>query len=129
MPRTPDQLTDADLAFLLERHLGTLTTIDGNGDPHVVAIAFTFDSGTGTARVITSDGSQKVVNVEATGRAVVAQVDGRRWLSLAGPATVARATAAVEDAERLYAVRYRPPRDNPSRVVIEITVDRVLGSG
>jgi F420H(2)-dependent biliverdin reductase len=27
-----------------------------------------------------------------------------------------------------YAVRYRQPRPNPQRVVLEISVDRVLGS-
>jgi hypothetical protein len=35
--------------------------------------------------------------------------------------------ASVRDAERRYAVRYREPRENPRRVVLEVTVDRVLG--
>ena len=34
---------------------------------------------------------------------------------------------AVADAERRYAERYRVPRENPSRVVLEITVERALG--
>ena len=34
----------------------------------------------------------------------------------------------VRDAEARYAVRYRQPRENPKRVVIEIAVRRVLGS-
>ncbi|MDN5750845.1 MAG: acyltransferase, partial [Pseudonocardia sp.] len=33
----------------------------------------------------------------------------------------------VADAERRYARRYRVPRVNPERVVIEIAVRRVLG--
>jgi hypothetical protein len=36
--------------------------------------------------------------------------------------------AAVTEAERRYAQRYRQPRVNPRRVVLEITVTRVLGS-
>ena len=34
----------------------------------------------------------------------------------------------VAEAERRYAERYRTPRPNPERVVIEITVNRLLGS-
>jgi hypothetical protein len=36
--------------------------------------------------------------------------------------------ASVADAEARYAARYRTPRPNPERVVIEIAVTRVLGS-
>ena len=35
---------------------------------------------------------------------------------------------AVADAVERCAVRYRQPRENPARVVIEISVDRILGS-
>ena len=37
-------------------------------------------------------------------------------------------TEAVRDAELRYAQRYRTPRVNPKRVVIEVRVERVLGS-
>ncbi len=127
MARTPNELQPDDLAFLTERHLGTLTTLRGNGTPHVVAIAFTYDPDNGSARVIASEGTQKVVNAERGGRAVVCQVDGRRWLSLEGTVTVHRDAGSVSGAENRYAERYRPPRENPERVVIEITVDRILG--
>ncbi|MGA9375886.1 MAG: PPOX class F420-dependent enzyme, partial [Mycobacterium sp.] len=30
--------------------------------------------------------------------------------------------------ELRYAQRYRPPRENPRRVVIEVRIERVLGS-
>ena len=69
MPREPDDLTDDELAFLAERHLGTLTTMRADGSPHVVAIAFSFDPADGLVRIITFDGSQKVRNVERTARA------------------------------------------------------------
>jgi F420H(2)-dependent biliverdin reductase len=35
--------------------------------------------------------------------------------------------ASVAEAERRYALRYRQPRPNPERVVIEIAVRRALG--
>lgn len=35
---------------------------------------------------------------------------------------------AVARAVELYAARYRQPRVNPERVVLEMTVERVLGS-
>jgi hypothetical protein len=79
--------------------------------------------------VITSGPSRKARNAVAGGRAVVAQVDGRRWLSLEGSVRVLTDTASVREAEERYAARYRPPRENPVRVVLQISVDRVLGNG
>jgi PPOX class probable F420-dependent enzyme len=122
-------LTPESLAFLTERHLATLTTLRPDGTPHVVAVGFTWDPGAGLARVITDGGSRKVAHARATGRAVVAQVDGPRWLALEGAATVSSDPARVAEAVQRYAARYREPRVNPTRVVIEIVVDRVLGRG
>ena len=81
----------------------------------------------GLARVICSAGTQKARNAAERGLAVVSQVDGRRWSTLEGDAVVRTDPAAVADAEARYAARYRPPRVNPRRVVIEIAVRRVLG--
>jgi F420H(2)-dependent biliverdin reductase len=78
--------------------------------------------------VITTGGSQKAVNADRGEVAVLSQVDGARWLSLEGRASVNRETDAVRDAELRYAQRYRTPRENPRRVVIEVQVERVLGS-
>lgn len=125
MARTRDELTDADHQFLTERHLGTLTTLRADGAPHVVAIAFTYDDG--AVSIISSDQTQKVVNVEERGRAVVCQVDGRRWLALEGEAVVIRDPDGVAQGERLFERRYRPVRENPKRVVIRFEVDRILG--
>ena len=135
MALDPAALPDPVLAFLAERHLATLTTLRPDGTPHVVAVGFTHDPGSGVVRVITDVASRKARNVEAAagdpvrGRAVVCQVDGARWLALEGPARVSRDPGAVADAERRYAARYRQPRENPTRVVLEIAVDRVLGRG
>ncbi len=124
----PVALSPAALAFLGERHLATLTTLRPDGSPHVVAVGFTWDDEAGLARVITDGGSRKAAHVRAGSRAVVAQVDGPRWMSLEGPAAVSDDPERVADAVRRYSGRYRVPRENPTRVVIEIAVDRVLGS-
>ncbi|OBY32888.1 F420-dependent biliverdin reductase [Mycolicibacter kumamotonensis] len=128
MANATTRLTSDALAFLTERHLAMLTTLRADNSPHVVAVGFTFDPKTHVARVITTGGSQKAVNAERAGVAVLSQVDGARWLSLEGSATVNNAPAAVRDAELRYAQRYRTPRVNPQRVVIEVQVERVLGS-
>lgn len=129
MARTPAELTEADLEFLAERHLATLTTMRADGSPHVVAVGFTWDHDAGLARVITWDASKKHRNVAARpgGRAVVCQVDGRRWLALEGPATAVSDLDACREAEARYAERYRQPKSREDRSVIEIRVDRVLG--
>ena len=124
-----DDLPDGLLAFLTERHLATLTTLRADGSPHVVPVGVTFDAATGTARVITSGTSAKARHVRAgRTRVAVCQVDGRRWLTLEGTAVVRDDARSVRDAETRYAGRYRQPRENPARVVLEISVDRVLGN-
>lgn len=128
MANATTRLTSDALAFLTERHLAMLTTLRADNSPHVVAVGFTFDPRTHIARVITTGGSQKAVNAERAGVAVLSQVDGARWLSLEGSATVNDSGTAVRDAELRYAQRYRTPRVNPQRVVIEVQVERVLGS-
>jgi PPOX class probable F420-dependent enzyme len=123
----PAALPDEVLAFLAERHLATLTTLDRAGHPHVVAVGFTFDPAHRLVRIITNAGSQKAVNAARGGRAAVGQVDGKRWLSLEGPATVTDDPDRVAAAVAAYATRYRQPGENPDRVALEITVERVLG--
>jgi PPOX class probable F420-dependent enzyme len=127
--RSPADLGPDALAFLTERHLATLTTLRADGSPHVVPVGVTFDPATATARVITSGTSAKARHVrEGRSRVAVCQVDGRRWLTLEGTAVVRDDAASVREAEERYARRYRAPRENPARVVIEISVDRVLGN-
>lgn len=115
--------------FLSERHLATLTTLRPDGSPHVVAVGFTWDDEAGLVRVITNGSSRKAAHGRRGGRAVVAQVDGPRWLSLEGVVEVSDDPERVAEAVRRYAGRYRQPAENPQRVVLEIKVDRVLGRG
>lgn len=120
------ELSPAAVEFCTERHLATLTTLRADGTPHVVPVGFTWDAAAGLVRVITGGGSVKARNVRRSGYAAVGQVDGRRWLTLEGPATVLDDPEQVREAERRYAERYRTPRENPARVVLAIEVRRVL---
>ncbi|WP_067821727.1 PPOX class F420-dependent oxidoreductase [Nocardia inohanensis] len=121
-------LTPAATEFVTERHLATLTTLRADGTPHVVAVGFTWDAETGVARVICDGASVKVRNVRRSGYAAVSQVDGARWITLEGKATVLDDADSVAEAVERYAGRYRQPRENPTRVVIAITVGKVLSS-
>jgi PPOX class probable F420-dependent enzyme len=118
--------------FWTERHLCTLTTLRTDGTPHVVPVGATYDPEAGIARVITSGTSRKAAHVRAAGPdgapVALCQVDGRRWSTLEGRAVVRDDPESVADAVRRYAERYRQPRVNPLRVVLEIRVTRVLGN-
>ena len=94
----------------------------------MVPVGFTWDAEHGIARVITSGTSRKARNAALGGRAVLCQVEGRSWLSLEGTTRVLTDSESVSNAEQRYAARYRVPRANPQRVVVELTVDRVLGN-
>jgi PPOX class probable F420-dependent enzyme len=128
-PRAPEAPYEA---FWREYHLCTLTTLRPDGSPHVVPVGVTWDPADGVARVITDGASRKAAHVRAAGpdgaRVAVCQAAGARWATLEGVARVNDDPAAVADAVRRYTERYgRVPRDNPTRVVIEIRVTRALG--
>ncbi|MFC3573685.1 pyridoxamine 5'-phosphate oxidase family protein [Streptomyces yaanensis] len=130
-PGAPDA---AYLTFWQERHLCTLTTLRPDGSPHVVPVGVTYDPEARLARVITDKASAKAGHVAAAGPdgapVAVCQVDGRRWATLEGRASVCADPERVAEAVRRYAERYgRMPRPNPSRVVIEIALTRALGRG
>lgn len=129
----PHALPEAATSFLTERHLASLTTARADGTTHVVPVGFTFEAATQLARVITNDGSVKVRNAERQvdgrpGRGAICQLEGRFWLTLEGSLRVSRDPAEVADAVDRYAGRYRVPRVNPTRVVVLMTVDRIMGN-
>jgi PPOX class probable F420-dependent enzyme len=128
MSDSPVRLPEAALAFVRERHLATFTSLRADGSPHVTPVGFTWDEDAGIARIITSGTSAKARNAARGGAVALCQVEGRRWLALEGVSRVSSEAADVADAERRYAERYRIPRENPKRVVIEITVTRTYGS-
>ena len=129
----PTDLPDEVLVFLREYHLATLTTLRPDLSPHVVAVGFSYDADARVARVITWAASQKARNAErmqaAGQRAAVCQVDGGRWLSLEGPVRLVTDPEGVQAGVDGYAARYRPPKERDDRVVIEISVERILGRG
>ncbi|BDV32375.1 TIGR03618 family F420-dependent PPOX class oxidoreductase [Microbacterium terricola] len=112
--------------FLREYHLATLSTLGRHDRIHAVPVGFTYEDG--IVRVIGSRGSQKFLNAQRRGRATVCSVDRARWISFEGTAEVIEDADAVAHAVALYAARYRQPRVNPERVVLELRVERVLGS-
>ena len=129
----PDDLPSEVTAFLTERHLATLTIVRADGTPQVTPVGVTWDAEAGLARVITWADSIKARLVARRSGAdgstpvAVCQVDGGRWLTLSGSATVTDAAAAVAEAVDRYTARYRPPKTRSDRVVIEIQVDRIVG--
>ncbi|MEG3630714.1 TIGR03618 family F420-dependent PPOX class oxidoreductase [Streptomyces poriticola] len=125
---------DGDDGFWAERRTCFLTTLRPDGTPHLTPVGVTYDAETRTARVITDGGNKKVRNIRAAlaagtaAHVAVSQVEGRRWCTLEGTAVIKDDPESVADAERRYTERYKPPRVNPDRVVIEITVTRALGT-
>ncbi|MBE1537143.1 pyridoxamine 5'-phosphate oxidase family protein [Actinomadura algeriensis] len=118
--------------FWRQRRVCTLVTPRPDGTPHAVPVGAVLDADAGLVRVITSGGSAKARHVREAGPeglpVAVSQVDGRRWSTVEGRAVLRTDAEAVADAEHRYAERYKPPRANPERVVIEIAVSRVLGN-
>ncbi|WP_243076046.1 PPOX class F420-dependent oxidoreductase [Microbacterium sp. SS28] len=120
------ELSPAGIEFVRVRHLATLSTLAPWGGIHTVPVGFTFHGG--ILRIITSGDSQKVRNVRRDATATISQLDGGHWITFQGVATVHDDPAAVAEAVALYAARYRQPRENPRRVAIHITPQRLMGS-
>jgi PPOX class probable F420-dependent enzyme len=120
-------LTPSQLDFMRENHLATLTTLRADGSPHVVPVGFTFDTDNNIVRVITFAKSMKARHAAQGGRAVVSQVDRGRWITLEGTVRLRTEAEVVAKAVEAYAARYRQPKVREDRVVVEITVDKVMG--
>lgn len=126
----PLTFSDDLLGFWRERHLCAVTTLRADGSPHVVPMGVVLDPEHGLAWGITSGTSQKVANLRrgTDPRTAANQVDGRRWSTVEGLATVRDDPASVDEAVRRYAERYRQPRENPARVAVRIEITRLLGN-
>ncbi|MET1059038.1 MAG: TIGR03618 family F420-dependent PPOX class oxidoreductase [Nocardioides sp.] len=116
------------VAFWRERHLCTVTSLRGDGTPHVVPMGIVLDHEAGLAWGITSGRSQKAQNVRRTSLVAACQVDGRWWSTLEGRGEVLEDEESVTEAVRRYAERYRQPRENPARVALRIQLTRLLGN-
>ncbi|WP_406277247.1 pyridoxamine 5'-phosphate oxidase family protein [Streptomyces sp. NBC_00191] len=125
IPAMPHQAEE----FLAAPHVGTLTTLRPDGSLHAAPVRFTWDAGTGLARVLTVASSRKARNMIAApgSRVALCQVDGFSWVTLEGTATVSEDPRRVAEGVRRYARRYWSAPPSPAdRVVVEIAVDRVL---
>ena len=120
------RLSEDGIHFVTERHLATLSTLSANGSIHAVPVGFTLHDG--TAFVITTRASQKVLNARRSGHATICQVEGAGWITLVGHAEVLDDPESIALAVTRYAARYRQPRVNPERVAIAVRVERILGS-
>ena len=120
-------LTPSQLEFMRENLLATLTTLRADGSPHVVPVGFTFDNDNNIVRVITFAKSMKARHAAQGGRAVVSQVDRGRWITLEGTVQLRTEAEIVAKAVEAYAARYRQPKVREDRVVVEITIDKVMG--
>lgn len=127
MALDPAALPAGVQAFLTERHLATLTTVGPDGSLHVVPVGFTYDPERRLARVITRSGSRKARNIRSGSRAALCSVDGGRWVTLEGTASVLDDTDAVAAAEAAYTARYHTPRPAVDRVAVHLQVERILG--
>lgn len=123
--------------FYSEYQLSTLTTLRPDGRPHTVPVGVILDEENECAWIITRDGSRKVANVREGARTAggagapvtVCQVDGARWSTLEGRATVESDQESVARAKALYTERYRAPTSpDEGRVAIRIVIDRIVHS-
>ena len=127
------RLNPEQLVFVTERHLATLTTLRPDGTPHVVPVAFTWDTEVGVARITTNRNSFKARHATplpdgGAPRAALCQVAGGRWITLEGTIAVSEDEAEIADAVTRYARRYRELGPNPDRIVLRVTVDKVMAS-
>ena len=127
MTRSYDLAGD-HLEFWREKHHCSVTSLKGDGSPHVVPMGIVVDPEAGLAYGITSGRSQKVANLRRDPRVAACQVDRGRWSTIEGTAEVLTDPESVADAVRRYAERYRQPRENPERVALRITITRVIGN-
>ncbi|WP_374523673.1 pyridoxamine 5'-phosphate oxidase family protein [Streptomyces malaysiensis] len=112
------------------RHLHTWPV--STGPSRCRSYDFSHAQGASVARIITRKGSKKVANIQAAqphaARVALCQVDGGRWATLEGTATVLTDPDAVDDAAQRYGARYgRTPAPNPERVVINVVIERAMG--
>lgn len=129
MAHDPSDLGDDALAFLSERHLGSLVTLRPDGTPHSVPVGFSYSPSERIVRIITQAHSAKARHASLRCAAAITQIDGPRWITLEGFAQLITDPEGVAAAVAAYTCRYQAPRSAraSTRVAIEIVVTRVMG--
>ena len=132
MASSPDSQpgSDAFVRFWSDYRLCMLASPRPDGSIHQVPIGATYDVGANLVRIIASGTSFKARNIARNpgARVSVSQVEGRWWSTIEGTATVSDDPERIAEAVRRYAERYRQPRESSERIVIEIAVERAMGS-
>ncbi|QCR20426.1 pyridoxamine 5'-phosphate oxidase family protein [Agrococcus sp. SGAir0287] len=132
MASAPDSQpgSDAFVRFWSDYRLCMLASPRPDGSIHQVPVGATYDADANLVRIIASKSSFKARNVARRPglRASVSQVEGRWWSTIEGWATVSSDPERVAEAVRRYAERYRQPRESSERIVIEIAIERAMGS-
>jgi PPOX class probable F420-dependent enzyme len=123
LSRTDPRVRD----FWTERHLCTVTFLKPDGRPHVVPMGVVLSEEADAAWAITSATSFKARLLAEPSPVAICQVDGARWATIQGIATIRADEASVADAVRRYSSRYRQPRPNPDRVAIHVAIEAILG--
>ena len=129
MAHDPSDLGDDALAFLSERHLGSLITIRPDGTPHSVPVGFSYSPSERLVRIITQAQSAKARHASLGCAAAITQIDGPRWITLEGTARLITDPDGIAAAVAAYTSRYQEPRSARAsmRVALEIAVTRVMG--
>ena len=85
MALDPTDLPAAALAFMVERHLATLTTLRRDGSPHVVPVGFTWDREERIARVIATDTAEVLLAISSAMPRAASSSSDCGWIDLISP--------------------------------------------
>jgi F420H(2)-dependent biliverdin reductase len=124
------RLPEAAERLLASPHPGIFSTVRPDGSVHATPVRFSWDSESGLVRIMTVGSRTKARNIRAnpSSRVAICQAADFRWIALEGVAVVLTDPDRVAEGKRRYVQRYlAPPPAVPGMVVIEMTVDHVMG--
>ncbi|MGE0729579.1 MAG: pyridoxamine 5'-phosphate oxidase family protein [Acidimicrobiia bacterium] len=125
----PDELDEEAIRLLTDgRPLAMLATTRADGRPHLAAVGYTYDPERHLVHIVTQPGSQKVRNILAGSRAVIARSEAMVWLQVAGPASVHADPDLVHAAYERFAARYGRVHSGERFVVVEVAVTHCLSA-
>lgn len=129
-------LTAAVRAFLAEPRYGVLATIGASGTPHLTAIWYELEED--SVLMNTAAGRVKHHNLQRDRRASICIVDGERYVTLSGLATLIDDQAVAQADDLRLARRYDGPEQAAERapaialqqrITIRMTITRAHARG
>jgi PPOX class probable F420-dependent enzyme len=124
-------LSDAQRAFLEERHYGVFATINADGSIQQTVVWYLLDGA--TIRISVGAQSVKAANVRRNANASLAIEDTRRYLTLSGTAVVEpfdphlREQLALRYVGPERAAAWLQQRPDAARLALRMTIGRVYG--